>query len=174
MILTAGIILTPSLYKGAPKWISTYIAPEGLNLGLDLQGGMHLVLKVNLEKAVENTLDLAASDLKEGLAEKKITAVRTNSGDPHKVILTLPNIGVLETVQELVADDFPNLDIEIKAEEGSFPRIILSLTPEEVDFIKKNASSRKMLLPSPWKLSGTGLTSLVLRNRSLSGRGRMK
>jgi SecD/SecF fusion protein len=144
MILTAGIILTPSLYKGAPKWISTYIAPEGLNLGLDLQGGMHLVLKVNLEKAVENTLDLAASDLKEGLAEKKITAVRTNSGDPHKVILTLPNIGVLETVQELVADDFPNLDIEIKAEEGSFPRIILSLTPEEVDFIKKNAVTQSL------------------------------
>ncbi|UCD65458.1 MAG: protein translocase subunit SecD [Deltaproteobacteria bacterium] len=144
MILTAGIILTPSLYKGAPKWISTYIAPEGLNLGLDLQGGMHLVLKVNLEKAVENTLDLAASDLKEGLAEKKITAVRTNSGDPHKVILTLPNTGVLETVQELVADDFPNLDIEIKAEEGSFPRIILSLTSEEVDFIKKNAVTQSL------------------------------
>ncbi|MBW2466732.1 MAG: protein translocase subunit SecDF, partial [Deltaproteobacteria bacterium] len=72
MIVSAGIILTPTLYKGAPKWISKYLAPEGLRLGLDLQGGMHLVLKVNLEKAVENTLDLAASDLKEGLAEKKI------------------------------------------------------------------------------------------------------
>ncbi len=121
------------------KWISKYVAPEGLKLGLDLQGGMHLVLKVDLEKAIENTLDLAASDLKEGLSEKKITAVRTNSGDPSKVIFTLPNIGVLETVQELVADDFPNLNINIQAEEGSFPRISLSLTSEEIDFIKKNA-----------------------------------
>jgi len=139
MILIAGVILTPSLYKGAPKWISKYIAPEGLNLGLDLQGGMHLVLKVNLEKAVENTLDLAASDLKEGLAEKKVTAVRTDSGDPHKVVFTLPNTGVLETVRTMVADDFPNLNIDIQAEEGSFPRIFLSLAGEEVDFIKKNA-----------------------------------
>ena len=79
MFLMAGVILTPSLYEGAPKWMTKYVAPEGLNLGLDLQGGMHLVLKVDLEKAVENTLDLAASDLKEGLGEKKITAVRTNS-----------------------------------------------------------------------------------------------
>ena len=144
MIVIAGVILTPSIYKGAPKWISTYIAPEGLNLGLDLQGGMHLILKVDLEKAIENTLDLAASDLKEGLAEKKITAVRTNSGDPRKVIFTLPNTGVLDTVKELVADDFPNLDIDIQAEEGSFPRIFLSLTGEEVSFIKKNAVTQSL------------------------------
>ena len=139
IILIAGIILTPSLYKGAPKWMSKYIAPEGLNLGLDLQGGMHLVLKVDLEKAIENTLDLAASDLKEALAEKKITAVRTSSADLQKVVFTLPNTGVLETVRTLVADDFPNLNIDIQAEEGSFPRILLSLNSEEVDFIKKNA-----------------------------------
>ena len=145
MLLIAGVILTPTFYKGAPKWISKYIAPDGLNLGLDLQGGMHLVLKVDLEKAIENTLDLAASDLKEGLAEKKITAVRTNSGDPHKVILTLPNTGVLDTVKELVTDDFPNLQIDIQAEEGSFPRIFLSLTGEEVDFIRKNHLDRIIL-----------------------------
>jgi SecD/SecF fusion protein len=127
MLLIAGIILTPSLYKGAPQWISKYIAPEGLNLGLDLQGGMHLVLKVDLEKAVENTLDLAASDLKEGLSEKKITAVRTDAGQPNTVVFTLPNTGVMETVRTMVADDFPNLEIDIQAEEGSFPRIFLTL-----------------------------------------------
>jgi SecD/SecF fusion protein len=144
MLLIAGIILTPSLYKGAPQWMSKYVAPEGLNLGLDLQGGMHLVLKVDLEKAIENTLDLAASDLKEALAEKKITAVRTNSTDPHKAVFTLPNTGALETVRTLVADDFPNLDIDIQAEEGSFPRIFLNLTSEEVDFIKKNAVTQSL------------------------------
>ncbi len=144
IVFIAGVILAPSVYEGTPKWISKYIAPEGLNLGLDLQGGMHLVLKVDLDKAIENTLDLAASDLKEGLAEKKITAVRTDSGDTRKVVFTLPNTGVLETVQELVTEDFPNLDIDIQAEEGSFPRIILSLTSEEVDFINKNAVSQSL------------------------------
>jgi len=144
MFVMAGVILTPSLYKGAPKWMSKYVAPEGLNLGLDLQGGMHLVLKVDLEKAIENTLDLAASDLKEVLGGKKITAVRTSSGDPGKVIFTLPNTGVLATVQELVADDFPNLEIDIQSEEGSFPRIFLGLTSEEIDFIKKNAVAQSL------------------------------
>ncbi len=144
MFLAAGTILTPSLFKGAPGWISKYIAPEGLNLGLDLQGGMHLVLKVDLEKAIENTLDLAASDLKEGLAEKKITAVRTSSGDPLKAVFTLPNTGALETVRNLVENDFPNLLVDIQAEEGSFPRVFLSLAQEEIDFIRKNAVTQSL------------------------------
>ncbi|MBE9520884.1 MAG: protein translocase subunit SecD [Proteobacteria bacterium] len=144
MIVFSGVILTPSLFKDAPQWWSKYLAPEGLRLGLDLQGGMHLILRVDLEKAIENSLDLAASDLKEGLAEKKITAVRTTSGDPNKVTFTLPNIGVLDTVREIVAEDFPNLNIDIQAEEGSFPRIFLSLNSEEIDFIEKNAVTQSL------------------------------
>jgi len=46
------------------------MAPEGLRLGLDLQGGMHLVLKVDLKKAAEDSLELAAADLKDSLKEK--------------------------------------------------------------------------------------------------------
>jgi SecD/SecF fusion protein len=144
MILFAGVILTPSLFKSAPDWWSKYLAPEGLRLGLDLQGGMHLILKVDLDKAIENSLDLSASDLKEGLAEKKITAVRTASGDPKKVTFTLPNIGVLDTVREIVAEDFPNLEIDIQSEEGSFPRIFLSLSSEEIAYIEKNAVTQSL------------------------------
>ena len=144
MVLFAGVILTPSLFKGAPQWWSKYLAPEGLRLGLDLQGGMHLILKVDLDKAIENTLDLAASDLKEGLAEKKVTAVRTASSDPKKVIFTLPNTGVLDTVKGIVADDFPNLEIDIQSEEGSFPRIFFSLSSEEIAYIEKNAVTQSL------------------------------
>ena len=50
----AVVTIVPSFYSQTPNWWKTYMAPEGLRLGLDLQGGMHLVLKVNLEKAEEN------------------------------------------------------------------------------------------------------------------------
>lgn len=144
VVFFSGITLLPSFYKNAPDWWQKYLAPEGLRLGLDLQGGMHLILRVDLEKAIDNSLDLAAQDLKEGLAEKKITAVRTKSGDTRKITFTLPNTGVLSTVQEIVEGDFPNLDIDIQAEEGTFPRIELSLKGEEIQFIKKNAVAQSL------------------------------
>ena len=78
------------------------------------------------------------------IPEKKVTAVRTVSGDPKKVTFTLPNIGVLDTVKEIVAEDFPNLEIDIQSEEGSFPRIFLSLSSEEIAYIEKNAVTQSL------------------------------
>ena len=100
------IALVPTFWAGAPSWWSTYLAPGNLKLGLDLQGGMHVVLKVDLEKAVENSLDLAAGELKETLAEKKISVVRTNTGNAKKVVFTLPNSSALETVKQTIESDF--------------------------------------------------------------------
>ncbi len=144
IIIFSIMTLVPSFYPQAPDWWKKYLAPEGLKLGLDLQGGMHLVLRVDLDKAVENSLDLAAGDLKESLADKGITAVQLDSGDPKKIIFTLPNTGAVDTVNEIIRDDFPNLDIKVEAEKGSFPRITLQLKPEEVDFINKNAVSQSL------------------------------
>ncbi len=144
LIVFSVMTLVPSFYPGAPSWWKKYLAPEGLKLGLDLQGGMHLVLRVDLDKAVENSLDLAASDLKEILASKKITVVRTKSDDLRKVVFTCPNTGVLDTVNKVVKDDFPNLDIEVEAGQGSWPRITLQLKDDEVNFIRKNAVDQSL------------------------------
>lgn len=144
LILFSIMTLVPSFYPAAPDWWKKYLAPEGLKLGLDLQGGMHLVLQVDLEKAVENSLDLAAGDLKEGLAEQQITAVRMASDNPNQVIFTLPNTGAVDTVQTVINDDFPNLDIQVEAQEGSFPKIVLNLNQDEIDDIRKNAVSQAL------------------------------
>ena len=45
-----------------------------INLGLDLQGGMHLVLGVDSEKAVESTVSRNLGDIKELLVQKNIQA----------------------------------------------------------------------------------------------------
>ena len=81
MITLAVVTIVPSFYASTPSWWKKYMAPEGLRLGLDLQGGMHLVLKVNLERAQENTLVLAANDLKDTLAEESVSAVQSSSPD---------------------------------------------------------------------------------------------
>ncbi len=136
--------IVPSFTKNVPDWWKKYLAPVGLKLGLDLQGGMHLILKVNLEQAIENSLDFATQDLKEALLEKKISVVKTKSPNKAKVIFTVPNKSALSTIKELVSNDFPNLDIEVKDEAGSFPRIVMNLNNERVEFIKKNAVNQSL------------------------------
>jgi len=145
LILLAIVTIVPSFYASTPSWWKKYMAPEGLRLGLDLQGGMHLVLKVNLDRAQENTLVLAANDLKDTLAEESISAVQTNSSDKKTIVFTLPNASAVEKVQEIITDGYEDeLDISIDAKDGSFPRIILKLSEEKIDYIDSNAVNQSL------------------------------
>lgn len=143
LVAYSGVTLLPSIYSAVPSWWKQYLAPEGLRKGLDLQGGMHIVLKVNLDKAIENALTFAADDLKTQLKEKKITVVKMASGDTHKVLFTLPNKSSLPEIKTMVADEFPDLAIEVE-EEGDFPRIFLRLADERVTFINDNAVNQSL------------------------------
>jgi SecD/SecF fusion protein len=144
VILLAFVTVVPSFYKETPEWWKTYMAPEGLRLGLDLQGGMHLVLKVNLQKAEENSLEFAADDLKDTLAEESISAVRSPSQSPDSIIFTLPNTNAVDKVKNLISEDFPDIDARIEAKEGSFPRIFLTLKDEKKQYIQNNAVDQSL------------------------------
>ena len=63
---------------------------------------------------------------------------------PNEIIFTLPNSESLQSVKDIVKGDFPNLDIKVQAEEGSFPRIILTLKQDQIDFIHKNAVNQSL------------------------------
>jgi SecD/SecF fusion protein len=144
VILLAVVTVVPSFYSGTPNWWKNYMAPEGLRLGLDLQGGMHLVLKVNLQKAEENTLEFAATDLKDTLAEESISAVRTSSASKDVIIFTLPNTSTIDKVQSLISEDFPDINARVETKDGSFPRIFLNLKQEKIDYIKTNAVEQSL------------------------------
>lgn len=144
LLLFSGLALTPSLYHDIPDWWKKYLAPAGLKLGLDLQGGMHIVLQVDLDKAAENSLDLSASDFKSALAAKNINAVRMDAGASGAILFTLPNTGAIDSVKQILKDSFPNLDSQVEAEAGAFPRITLRLKKDEIDFIKKNAVNQSL------------------------------
>lgn len=144
VLLTSIMVLMPSFYSQTPDWWKKYMSPGDLTLGLDLQGGMHLVLKVDLDKAEQNTLEFAAQDLKDTLAEQSVSAVITPSTLPDTIILTLPNQGAVEQVKAIAEDEFPDIDVNIETKEGSFPRIFLKLNEEKREFIQTNAVAQSL------------------------------
>ena len=57
VFVVALVYLLPSVGSELPAWWVKFFPSEKIHLGLDLQGGMHLVLEVVYEKAVENTAE---------------------------------------------------------------------------------------------------------------------
>ncbi len=143
LIIGSVTTIVPSFYSDAPEWWKKYMAPEGLRLGLDLQGGIHLVMKVNLQKAAEDTLGLAATNLKDSLSEQSISAVRTKTEKKNTIIFTLPNASALEKVEAIIKED-EDIEAIIEANEGSFPRILIKLTNAKLEYIENNAVNQSL------------------------------
>jgi preprotein translocase subunit SecD len=73
--LFTGYYIIPSLglVGGLPSLLPGFLPrAERINLGLDLQGGMHLVLEVQIEKAVENSTDRLMEEARRILEKQKI------------------------------------------------------------------------------------------------------
>jgi SecD/SecF fusion protein len=75
LTLAALFFAIPTVTRNLPDWWTMLLPAEGMRLGLDLQGGMQLVLKVDIPHALQNHLDAAVSDLRETLRKKQIASV---------------------------------------------------------------------------------------------------
>ncbi|TKB05930.1 protein translocase subunit SecD [Desulforhopalus sp. IMCC35007] len=143
LVFFAILTILPSFYSGTPSWWKQYLSPGGLHLGLDLQGGMHLVLKVDLDRAAQNSLELAANDLKDRLSEQSISIVQSKSQEAGTILFTLPNSDAVEKVVALTKND-ADIALDIEAKQGSFPRIFLKLSKEKIDYIRANAVNQSL------------------------------
>ena len=54
LIIFAGLLLLPTFVPNLPPWFTKYVYRGRLKLGLDLKGGVHLVLKPDLQKALSS------------------------------------------------------------------------------------------------------------------------
>ncbi len=140
----AIILVLPSFTTNLPGWYKKVIYGQGLRLGLDLQGGMNLILKVDVDKAVLNAEQNSARDLKETLKHRHISVVQLPSPKPGLIVLSLPNKNALAEVKAILNNQFPDLEIVSTKTTGNFPQITLKLAPKEEKFIRDNAVEQSL------------------------------
>ncbi|MEL6545118.1 MAG: hypothetical protein AAFQ82_10870, partial [Myxococcota bacterium] len=106
------------------------------NLGLDLQGGVHLVMGVEVQKAVEQRLDRVSESLREAMKEKGIPFTRIDR-PKDEVFFTVDLAPEANTtdLEKLLQLDFNVLDVE----ERSTERYTLKLLSDEEQF-QRNAA----------------------------------
>ncbi|MBW2353693.1 MAG: protein translocase subunit SecD, partial [Deltaproteobacteria bacterium] len=88
-ILAAVAYLVPSITGGVPGWWSTLLPKDKIRLGLDLQGGMHLVLEVQAAKALENHLERTVDELKRDLRKDSIRYLQMKRDGLDGIQITL-------------------------------------------------------------------------------------
>src|SRR3989344_5450721 len=88
LVLLSFIYLIPSFCKTEswPSWVQKIMPRNKLQLGLDLQGGLHLVMGIDSEEVVGGKGDLLVEEIKTVLEAKVPGAtVQRASGSSMKV-----------------------------------------------------------------------------------------
>ena len=141
VLTLAGLFcVAPIMTRNLPGWWTKLLPAEGMRLGLDLQGGMQLILKVDIPRAVQNHLDVAVGDLRETLRKKQIASLSPESSGGDRARLRLVDPGVSQTVRQIITDEFPNLDVR-SDEKGVFE---VGLKPKEIKNIEENAVTQSL------------------------------
>src|SRR5712691_1571880 len=123
--LVVVVILGSIWYLYPPK--------KTINLGLDLQGGIHLVLGVQTDKALASQTDRVAEDLKGALEKKGIAVTKVaREGDTSLVVQLASPQSWNDALT--VAAEFPNFERR-NADQGA-GRFTLAMTNKEIERLR--------------------------------------
>ena len=129
------------IYQALPDWLKRVMPNKGITLGLDLQGGIHLVMEVDEDRAVEIAVDRSVVSLQDGLVDKKIPVESVARTGPTQVTIQFQNAELKEQVQKLI-DDYPTFSETQSA--GSTNRLVWELREIEVKRIKDSAINQAL------------------------------
>ena len=106
IIVACVVILVPTTGVKLPSWWQSILPTKPIRLGLDLQGGVYLLLVVDVDKAVESNVERTAQELYRRLMEGKVRLVQPTV-DEHQVIhFTLLSEGDKAATEEVVSRYF--------------------------------------------------------------------
>ena len=137
VLVTAFIYLLPSIKPGV--W-----PHKKINLGLDLQGGMHLVLEVDTEKAVAGRMERIGDEIRDALKRNRVRTVAMEPMAGAKLSIRIQGQSNIDAFQKLLDDDFSDLRLDTPAPEGDVAQFVLDLPDKEAENVKRSATDQAL------------------------------
>jgi preprotein translocase subunit SecD len=106
--LAAVVYLAPNFFASLPSWWKSILPGDKIHLGLDLQGGSHLVLEVKVDRAIENYVERLRGDLNNKFREKGVSGVVLERVEGTLLSVKVPTANQ-EQARGVIKGDFGNL-----------------------------------------------------------------
>lgn len=136
-----GFIVALNLAPTTPAWLSDY-GGQPMKLGLDLSGGVHFKLEVDVDAAIERRMEYYVNDTKRALREDRIRGlVRLNP--EGKLEARFQTEALREQARKIIDENSPELIIERIDQEGSW-NLVAAMSPQAVDEIEDYSVSQNL------------------------------
>ena len=128
-----------NLLSNSPAWLAAIpiIPARPMYLGLDLRGGVHFLLQVDMRAALSKQLDSYVGDIRSQLRDKNVRHAGI-ARESNGIAIQFRDSETRDRARTLVAEQFPDLQLA-DAGAGSELRLIASIRPEAQKRIQETA-----------------------------------
>ena len=133
LIVGSVFVLIPTFASTLPQFWQDYLPVRRVNLGLDLQGGTHMILNVGVNEAIENALDRNAEYVERAIDEEDGLSAKVGRSEGVIRVTTSAEQG--DSLLNVLEERFPNLEVDRSERDGSVV-FELAFTPIERDALR--------------------------------------
>jgi preprotein translocase subunit SecD len=140
LTVLAGLYLVPTVVKEEkqPTFIKKYFTKK-IQLGLDLQGGLHIVYEVNIDKAVSSKVDRISTDLEDKLRKDKgVKGLNVTREGRDDIIFTFTPPSDADKLDDALLRD-RRKELDVVKRDTSTGVVHLKLDPDQVEEIRDYA-----------------------------------
>ena len=119
-------VVALNLLARSPAWLSAMHAAP-MYLGLDLRGGVHFMLQVDMPAALNKKAESLAGDIRSTLREKNIRHSGI-SRDGQKIEVRFRDMPTLESAQRLIQEQFADLQMTASPDGAEF-KLMATINP---------------------------------------------
>ncbi|WP_285422484.1 protein translocase subunit SecD [Pseudomonas sp. efr-133-TYG-103a] len=127
-------VVALNLAQTTPKWLRS-IGATPMKLGLDLSGGVHFLLEVDMDKALSARLNVYEGEVKSLLRKEKLR-YRSLPQDNGAIQLGFSDADSREQARALIRKDYSDFDITM-SDRGEMPILRLAMTQAKVAEIRE-------------------------------------
>ena len=153
-------IVALNLVSRSPTWLSA-LGANPMYLGLDLRGGVHFMLQVDMDAALTKRADSLAGDLRSRMRDKNIRHGGI-SRDGQSVEVRLRDEASMTAARNLIADEFPDLQV-VDSGEG---RLRAALKPEALRRVQEQ-SLKQNITTLHNRINELGVAEPVIQQQGL-------
>ena len=135
-------VVALNLLSRSPAWL-TALHANPMYLGLDLRGGVHFMLQVDMKAALTKRAESLAGDIRLSLREKNIrhSGIARNG---EAIEIRFHDSATLVSAQNLIQDQMPDLQM-VEAPDGTDYKLTATIKPEAARRIQDQALKQNMV-----------------------------
>jgi preprotein translocase subunit SecD len=131
-----SFVVALNLLSRSPAWL-TALHASPMYLGLDLRGGVHFMLQVDMQAALTKKAESLAGDIRSGFREKNVRhgGIARNG---QTIEIRFRDAATVEAAKRVIQDQFPDL-ITVESADGTEFKMVASIKPVSARTVQDQA-----------------------------------